>query len=77
MNRDLLLKAKHFAELTQRMQAEQRVYFRLKREFGNATQQLEVCKKYEKLVNQTSISIIQELDKAIHLLDNPQQNSLF
>lgn len=77
MHRELLLKAKNFVELTQRMQAEQRYYFRLKREFGNATQQLEVCKKYEKLVKETGISINQELDKAINLLDNPQQKSLF
>lgn len=57
-------------EMVLKMQAEQRKYFKEKRQYGNSTQQLDICKKLEK-------ELKQHCEKRKEILTNKQTELLF
>lgn len=72
-NKELIL-----IEMVEKVQAEQREYYKLKAKFGNASQQLDLCKGLEKdlrnYCKQRRLEILEE--ERIKSLP-PQQSSLF
>lgn len=73
MNKELEL-----IEMVEKMQAEQREYFKLKAQFGNASKQLAVCKGLEKdLRNYCKKRRLEILEEERIKALPPQQSSLF